>query len=144
MRLKSYYQPHHFLCCILLLCLIPQFAEAQIWTRIYWYTSGQKHDQGKSIVEADNGSLLVAGGYLGNLVKIDKKGAILWRKSFEEIDQANDLTLTSDGGICLIGSNSTTKKRWLIKTNALGEKLWARPMGTEDVCHYGPGVNHHG
>lgn len=130
-----HFKTHQFLFSFLLLCLLPQLADGQIWTRIYWYTSGQKSDRGMSIIEADNGSLIAAGGYLGHLVKIDKNGNILWRKSYQEIEQTNDLTLTSDGGICLIGNNSITKKKWLIKTDATGKKLWERQMGTEDVSN---------
>ncbi|MBI1224897.1 MAG: T9SS type A sorting domain-containing protein [Bacteroidetes bacterium] len=114
------------------LYLLPTFSDAQIWTRIYWYSSGTKPDDGKSIVEAENGSLIVAGGYLGHLVKLDKKGDILWRKSFNEIEQATDLTLTSDGGICLVGFNRTKKQLWLIKTNTLGEKLWSKKLDDND------------
>jgi|GEM_PF-4857097 hypothetical protein len=58
---------------VLLLHLHVQ-STAQIWTRIYAYTSGQLSDQGRSVVETDGGSLLVAGGYLGNLIKVDRNG----------------------------------------------------------------------
>ncbi len=65
---------------------------------------------------------------MGHLVKIDRNGDILWRKSFQEIEQATDLTLTADGGICLVGYNATTNQYWLIKTNAVGVKIWAKRL----------------
>jgi PQQ-like domain len=114
--------------CVFLLSLVPRPTDAQIWTRIYWYTSNAKSDRGMSIAEADNGSLIVAGGYLGHLVKLDKTGHILWQKSFEEITQANDLVLTPNGDICLVG-HGDDNRLWLIKTNAQGNKQWARQLG---------------
>lgn len=122
-----------FLAAIFLLSLSVE-SDAQIWTKIYWHSSGQKYDGGKSIIQVDSGSFIVAGGHLGNLVKIDKNGDIIWRKSYEEIEQANDLTLTSDGGICLIGYNYTTSKGWLIKTTPFGKKVWSKSFdGIADV-----------
>lgn len=103
MKFKIYSHILPFLLGFLLFQLFSFQVNGQIWTKIYWYTSGDKPDRGTDVVETSDGALIATGGYLGHLVKVGRNGDILWRKSFPEIEQANDLTLISDGGICLIG-----------------------------------------
>lgn len=43
-----------------------------------------------------------------------------------------DLVTTPDGGVCVVGENAALKQNWLLKTDASGEKQWAKILPVTD------------
>lgn len=118
--------------------LLGVFAFAQapdtLWTRTY---GGLNDDHGYSVVHATSGCYVIAGSTesygLGNydfwLFKIDENGVVLWTKTYggTGYDACFSMQQTSDGGYVMAGfTESFGPGVWLIKTDSLGDTLWAR------------------
>ena len=101
---------------------------------------------GRSLVILPTGEILIGGfadGFGSNgrdftLTKTDAEGHLLWQKNYggAHADEANDLTLTADGGLLLTGftnSSAGDKDILLVKTDADGIELWKKTKGT--YCH---------
>lgn len=81
---------------------------------------GFNDDIGKSVVQLIDSGYVVAGytnsfgagGYDAYLVKTDKNGNVVWQRTFggEDWDFANDLVVTSNGNLALVGSTSSFGK----------------------------------
>lgn len=120
----------------------------QIWEKSY------KHDGrfiGNDIQKTEDGSYLIAGsttkkdgeGIEGLLLKVDKYGNQLWRKSYpnlKEIDDpiisksqtANALATGLDGSIIMAGftSSTTIADFWVTKTDEDGRIAWDKSFGS--------------
>ena len=109
-----------------------------LWTRII---GGSRHDWAEYVTETTDGGFIVAGGTysFGNgesdvwLVRLDSFGDTLWTRTYggEEIDWAESVHETSDGGFILSGSTNRNGDRngWLIRTDINGDSLWTRSFG---------------
>ena len=70
------------------------------------------------------------------LVKLSASGAILWSRSFggAGIEICNSIQQTSDGGYILGGFTNSfglgNFDYWLLKTDANGDSMWSRTLGT--------------
>jgi len=71
----------------------------------------------------------------GYLIKTNKKGEILWEKTFggPEYEEASSIKQTPDGGFIVAGRTWANGQRhsdlWLIKFNSSGQKQWERIFG---------------
>lgn len=126
--------------------VLPDFAiikinrEAEvIWQKRY-VKSGQ--DVPSQILATMDGGFVLAGttGSFGDvtgdfyLIKTDSLGNLEWEKTYGGIktDVANSVALTSDGGYILTGyssSYSASTDCLVIKTDSLGNELWAKNFG---------------
>ncbi|MEM8907220.1 MAG: hypothetical protein AAGD05_05175, partial [Bacteroidota bacterium] len=127
-----------------------------LWDRTY---GGSGADMLFDFQSTDDGGYILAGlsGSLPNgdktsphygsldywLVKINASGVIQWNNSFGGLgnDQCRTILPTSDGGFLLGGysdspsdANKTAphyglEDYWVVKTNALGQKIWDRSFG---------------
>ncbi len=85
-----------------------------IWQKTF---GGFTNDVGKSVVQLPDSGYVVAGftnsfgagGYDVYLVRTDKNGNLIWQKTFGGIDWdfANDVVLTPDGDIAVVGNTSS-------------------------------------
>ena len=81
------------------------------------------------------------GGDDGYLVKTDTSGSVLWTKTFggSQPDDFHRVELTSDGGLILSGTTSSTgplqPNMWLMRTNSTGDSLWSRAFGGDNHDH---------
>lgn len=121
---------------------------------------GQKDDKAMSIDYAANGSIYVAGESESNngdvsgshgkndfwIVKLDVNGQVLWKKTLggSNDDMAYAAKATSDGGVAVAGSTSSTNgdvtgmhgtsDAWLVKLDSSGNLLWQK-------CYGGSGID---
>jgi len=114
-----------------------------LWSRTY---GGRNSDGGYSVQQTSDGGYIIAGytesfgaGY-GDiyLIKTNASGDTLWTKTYGGIndDYGNSVQQTSDGGYIIAGG-SCTFGQWgcdvyLIKTNASGNRIWARTYSGTD------------
>jgi hypothetical protein len=114
-----------------------------LWTRTY---GGTNFEYGYSVQQTSDGGYIIAGytesfgaGY-GDiyLIKTNASGDTLWTKNYGGIndDYGNSVQQTSDGGYIIAGG-SCTFGQWgcdvyLIKTNASGNRIWARTYSGTD------------
>jgi hypothetical protein len=85
-----------------------------IWQKTF---GGFTNDVGKSVVQLPDSGYVVAGftnsfgagGYDVYLVRTDKAGNLIWQKTFggTDWDFANDVVLTPDGDIAVVGNTSS-------------------------------------
>ncbi|SFT84530.1 Por secretion system C-terminal sorting domain-containing protein [Chryseobacterium formosense] len=141
---------------ILLIFSFSFIAKAQAPT-IEWQKSfgGSNSEIAKSIVQTPDGGYITAGyskSSDGNatfnhgdndfwIVKMDALGILQWQKSLggSGDDQANSISLTSDGGYILAGSTTSSNgditlnkgfaDYWIVKLNALGNIEWQKTYG---------------
>jgi len=110
-----------------------------LWTRTYG--GNDNWQRGQSVKQTDDGGYIVAGNtgtYGGEpdvyLLKTDSLGDSLWAKTFgsDDWEGIESVQQTSDGGYILIGTkayNNTDEDFYLLKTDSLGDSLWAKAIG---------------
>jgi hypothetical protein len=109
------------------------------WNRTY---GGADHDIPHSLIQTADGGFALAGETQLNLglpdfwlVKTDAKGDMEWNQTYGglDIDSANSLIQTSDGGYALVGGilsfGAGSYDAWLIKTDELGNMQWNQTYG---------------
>jgi hypothetical protein len=111
-----------------------------IWEMIY---GGFNNDVGKSVIQLPDSGFVVAGftnsfgagGYDAYILRTDKKGTLIWQKTFGGLDWdfANDLVLASDGGIVVCGNTSSfgagKKDGLMLKYDLAGNLIWQKIIG---------------
>ncbi len=104
---------------------------------------GREDDEAYSIIQTNNGNFAIAGWTKskGNgkedmwLLKTDKRGNLLWDKTFggKEFDEAYSLIQTADQGFVLSGVTASNGNGeadiWLIKTDSKGNEIWDKTLG---------------
>ena len=132
-------------------CLLPFSVQAQ---DIMWQTciGGTGDDNARAFEIARDGCYLVvgtthsydlkgiqkSGGDADALaVKVNSKGAVLWKKSFGGplTEEANDVKTTRDGGFYIVGATDSKnlskgeKDFYVVRIDALGQLLWQKAYG---------------
>ena len=110
-----------------------------LWTRTY---GGSESDQANCVQQTTDGGYIVVGftasygaSYDIYLVKTDASGDTLWTRTYggSEIDDANFVQQTSDGGYIIVGRTQSfgagNYDLYLIKTDANGDTIWTRTYG---------------
>ena len=118
----------------------------RLWEKNF---GGSDGEYGKSVLEAVDGGLVVAGhtGSFGNrnqvyLLKTDSDGNLLWEKNFggTDSDYGYSVVETADGGFVVVGITSSFGSRvqmYLLKTDSNGNLLWEKNFGgTSDDYGY--------
>jgi uncharacterized repeat protein (TIGR01451 family) len=112
-----------------------------LWTK--YYDEGFQ-EQARAIIPTADGNYLIVGNIVGKpgereniyLLKIDRKGGLLWTKQFGGAgnERANDVVLNPDGGFSVVGTSKAATEEdeniLLVRFNALGEALWSKTYGT--------------
>ena len=119
------------------------------------YYGGTNNDRAHGVVEGHDGGFVMAGftesedfditnskgSYDFWVVKVDKNGILEWEASLggTGIEQAQDITRTSDGGYAIVGStfssdiqvtkNNGESDVWLVKLNGEGQLQWQNSFG---------------
>ena len=141
------------------------------WTFTYENTSfskclgGSDYDEAHSIWQTSDGGYIIAGYTNSNdgdvsgnhgrgdywIVKLDRKGNIIWQKCLggSDYDEAQSIQQTSDGGFIVAGSTwsnngDVTGKHgsseefdyWIVKLNGTGNIAWQKCLGgsADDVA----------
>ena len=110
-----------------------------------WYKllSDTYSDQGLFIeITNDNGFIIAAfsslsstfqqgTNYVGQLIKTDSIGNLIWRQSFTfgDFTSFRSVKQTSDGGYIVCGSELESDKGFLLKTDASGNEIWRKIFG---------------
>jgi len=113
-----------------------------LWTRAF---GGPNDDVGYSVQQTTDGGYIVAGyaGYRYDtsysavyLVKTNAQGDTLWTRTYggdSGDDAARSIAQSLDGGYIIAGKTRSFSTGpadvWLLRTNALGDTLWARTYG---------------
>ena len=111
-----------------------------LWTKTI---GGSSDDRGYSVQQTTDGGYIIAGmtesfgaGFDDVwLIKTNDSGDTLWTKTFggNYSEWSNSVQQTSDGGYIIAGKTSSFSTGisdvWLIKTNDLGDTLWAKTYG---------------
>ncbi|WP_297796781.1 hypothetical protein [uncultured Eudoraea sp.] len=121
------------------------------------YYGGTNNDRAHAVIEADDGSYVMAGfsesddydisntkgSYDFWVIKLSNTGELLWERSFggSGIEIAYDISKTDDGGYVVTGNTFSTDKDvsmnhgesdvWLIKIDDDGNLLWEKTYGGE-------------
>jgi hypothetical protein len=116
----------------------------KVWEKTF---GGNFHDDGSSVQQTADGGYVIAantqsfgaGGTDVYLIKTDGSGKKVWEKTFGGLlkDIGDSVQQTTDGGYIIAGFKSSFKSIWgpssdnvyLIKTNASGNKVWAKTFG---------------
>jgi len=119
------------------------------------YYGGTNNDRAHAVIEADDGSFVMAGfsesddydisntrgSYDFWVIKLTATGELLWERSFggTGIEIAYDITKTDDGGYVVTGNTFSTdidismnhgeSDVWLIKIDDNGKLLWEKTFG---------------
>jgi hypothetical protein len=116
-----------------------------LWTEIY---GGDDLDAGFSVRQTTDGGYIVTGYTqpgMGEytdiyLLKTDSVGDSLWAKTYggtaEGDNQGKSVRQTTDGGYIVAGntrSSVTSDDIYLIKTDSLGDSLWAKTYGGSEA-----------
>ncbi|HKZ94498.1 MAG TPA: hypothetical protein VJ249_07975 [Candidatus Bathyarchaeia archaeon] len=110
------------------------------WSKTY---GGTGEDSAYSVIQTSDGGYALggrttsygAGNYDFWLVKTDSVGNMLWNRTYggANVDQAESLVQTSDGGYALVGYTYSFgaggSDWWLVKTDSSGNELWSRTYG---------------
>jgi hypothetical protein len=115
-----------------------------LWTKTY---GGYESDVGRSVKQTPDGGYIIAGqsfsfsGFFPNLylIKTDSLGDTVWWRTYGVLhgyDAGYSIQLTPDGGYIVAGYTDSIgypyHDVYLIKTNSLGNALWARAYGGSD------------
>ncbi len=107
----------------------------RLWEKNF---GGSDGEYGKSVLEAVDGGLVVAGytnsfgnGYELYLLKTDSSGDLLWEKSFGKSSDVYRFSVveTSDGGLVVASTLSSHGQVYLLKTDSSGNLLWEKNFG---------------
>jgi len=105
-------------------------------------------DSASSVVETSDGGFAIAGATNIRinhsdadfwLIKTDAYGNMLWNKTYsKDVDSAESLVVTSDGGYALVGSTGFWYPHafWLVKTDETGLMKWNKYYGELSDDHY--------
>ncbi|WP_299135866.1 hypothetical protein [uncultured Tenacibaculum sp.] len=121
------------------------------WSKYY---GGTFTDTPHGIVKTDDGYIIAGisdssdvditnnkGSYDFWVIKINKKGKLLWNKNFggTEIDEAKAIVSTNDNNFLIVGNTRSTDKDvtnnkggadlWVIKINSNGGLVWQKNFG---------------
>ncbi|MFI5218929.1 MAG: T9SS type A sorting domain-containing protein [Bacteroidia bacterium] len=103
---------------------------------------------GSTIVRQTPDKGFIIMGYYAFLIKTDSLGTVQWSKLYDMPLGAsiNSITLTPDGGYMMAGSaqyildtTSTTSDIFVMKTDSLGNSLWAKHYltpNTSSICYH--------
>jgi len=117
---------------------------AEQWSRVF---GGSQFDEARHIQQTSDGGYIISGttksyGFGGSdiwLVKTDPSGFIEWNTYFggTHNEHGGQVLQTPDGGYILIGdrdfSGDGNQDIWLIRTNSLGDSLWTKTFGGENI-----------
>lgn len=141
--------PVQYVAVLLLLICIPTIAQGipdTLWTKTY---GGTGWDRGYSLEQTlDGGYVLLgyttsfgAGGEDVYLMKIDSNGDTLWTRTYggANHDRGFVIRQTNDNGFVIVGMTysfgSGQSDVYLIKTDSLGNQLWAQTYGGDSADH---------
>ncbi|WP_296824709.1 hypothetical protein [Sulfurovum sp.] len=112
-----------------------------------WHAAfgGEDDDGARAVAATQDGYLLVGNtdsfgrNYMNvYVVKTDKKGNLLWEKSYggSREDEAFAVTASADGGFVIVGRSESFTRRngfdlYLFKIDSKGKLLWERTYGGE-------------
>jgi hypothetical protein len=114
-----------------------------LWTKTF---GGNDYEEGWEVQQTTDGGYVLIGGtrsfgagdYDAWLIKIDSFGDTLWTKmiggSYQE--RGRSIRQTIDGGYIITGSTESFgdfSNVWLIKTDSLGDTLWTKSFGGNEV-----------
>src|ERR1051326_7472947 len=108
---------------------------------------GNKDDYGFYLAQTSDSGYVIAGrtssfgngGYDGLLMRVNKKGNIIWSKAVggNSDDYFQTVIKTSDGGYIAVGQTksfgNTAGDGWLVKFDALGNIQWTKKYGDGNV-----------
>jgi uncharacterized delta-60 repeat protein len=115
-----------------------------IWQKAY---GGDSRERAYSVVALKDGGAMIAGmsrtyGHGRSdmlIVKLDKKGKILWRSSYggKKRDFAYDIVKTSDGNFIAVGSSESFSKNgnldvYVVKFDTEGKRAWQYTYGGDE------------
>ena len=149
----------HFITLSLLLTLSINLWGQDTWVKTFGGKGGEV--KGESIISTSDGGVLITGPFWETkgdfkgmekggtdvfVIKLDKDGEFVWKKvhGCPDLDEANDVTVTSDDGMLIVGlvselvelvdglgngEESYESDIKLFKLDKDGDKLWERSFG---------------
>jgi len=121
-----------------------------LWTRVY---GGELWDEGRHVEQTEDGGYIIVGGTYSYgagdcdvwLLKTDSLGDTIWTHTYGDWghDQGMCVRQTPDGGYIIVGTfypQSGYGDVYILKTDSLGDTLWARTYGEMNVDEWGSSV----
>lgn len=120
------------------------------WTKTYggvgseYGTAVQQTSDGGYIITGENDNTFGFGASDFYLIKTDSLGDLIWSKAYGNsgFEEGNAVKQTTDGGYIIAGTSENTlgplgPNMCLIKTNSVGDTLWAKLYGGQmiDECY---------
>ncbi len=120
-----------------------------LWTRTF---GGAEDDAGYSVIENNDGSLLIVGNTLSfavgfsaaYVIKTDENGNLLWQKSYEKsgTSRAGGVHKINNEGYIIAGSTyslgTSHKMFYFLKINENGDTIWTKTYSIPN-CNVGTG-----
>jgi len=116
---------------------------ALLWDEAYGSSSD---DEGRCLIQTSDGGFTVAGarqasggGWNACLMKISADGVLQWERVYggSEIEYANSVVQTSDGGYALLGRTYSfgagSEDFYLVRTDSIGMMMWYETFGGPDA-----------
>jgi hypothetical protein len=111
----------------------------ELWSQTF---GGPAVDVGRSVVEAENGDLVIAGTTESAgagiddviLIRTDAEGNERWTRTFggDQSDMGEAVIETSDGDLVVVGStgsHSSNRDVYLVRTDGEGNEIWTQAIG---------------
>ena len=121
-----------------------------LWTKVY---GGEYWDKGRHVEQTSDGGYIIVGGTYSYgagdcdvwLLKTDSLGDTIWTRTYGDWghDQGMCVRQTPDGGYIVVGTFSPQASYgdvYILKTDSLGDTLWARTYGEMNVDEWGSSV----
>ena|GEM_PF-2969220 len=118
----------------------------EVWRK---YFGGSDHDWPNDLIEADDGSLVLAGYTFDRKTKSNKAwifrlesdGELRWSKTYggAKGDEAKAIIQTSDGGFAITGFSYSFSRGasdiWVLRLDGRGTELWQKNLGGKGEEH---------
>lgn len=127
-----------FSLCILIIISCRKDIDDSLYGKIEWFRQFDIGISGQSVIQTSDGGYLIAGSTIDSdifLLKTDSQGNEEWIKTYGggENDHAQEVIQTMNGGFITVGYTSSFGSGridvYLIKTNSLGDTIWAKTYG---------------
>ncbi len=118
----------------------------EIWRRVF---GKAKDDEANAVAAIAGGFVMVGNSENENgadnnmfVMALDHRGDELWSDQLDskEVEEANDVTTTRDGGIAIVGTYTNDRQAFITKYDLKGKRKWFQSFGNSGLAEAGTSV----